>query len=87
MTTNHPEKLDPALMRQGRIDFKMTFNYFDEDMFKKIVWQYYGHKIQYHLNLRRCTGAELQLDFRKGMNVHEFIKKNTTTVNPAPVSC
>lgn len=87
MTTNHPEKLDPALMRPGRIDFKMAFDYFDEDMFKKIVWQYYSHKIQYNLNLRPCTGAELQLDFRNGMNVHEFIKKNTSNANRVLVSC
>ncbi|KAL4900694.1 BCS1 N terminal-domain-containing protein [Aspergillus multicolor] len=27
MTTNHPEKLDPALVRSGRIDMSITFGY------------------------------------------------------------
>jgi chaperone BCS1 len=27
LTTNHPEKLDPALIRPGRVDFKLGFTY------------------------------------------------------------
>ena len=28
MTTNHPEKLDPALVRPGRVDVNMQFGLF-----------------------------------------------------------
>jgi len=31
MTTNHPEKLDPALMRPGRADFHALINYASYD--------------------------------------------------------
>lgn len=36
MTTNHPEKLDPALIRPGRIDKTMNFSTATEDQLKRL---------------------------------------------------
>lgn len=36
MTSNHPEKLDAALIRPGRIDFIYEFTYVSKDLFKRI---------------------------------------------------
>ena len=36
MTTNHPEKLDPALCRAGRIDAKLEFKNCDREMVSTI---------------------------------------------------
>ena len=41
MTTNHKENLDPALIRAGRIDFQLLFDYASKkqisDMFKSFM--------------------------------------------------
>jgi chaperone BCS1 len=37
MTTNHPEKLDPALIRPGRIDRKLKLGYMDAENVIKMV--------------------------------------------------
>lgn len=41
ITTNHPEKLDPALIRDGRVDRRILVDYFDhEDIVKYIKLMY-----------------------------------------------
>jgi chaperone BCS1 len=37
MTTNHPEKLDKALVREGRVDYKVEFELADEQQALEIV--------------------------------------------------
>ena len=36
MTTNHPEKLDPALIRPGRINKRIHLGFVDARLFKGI---------------------------------------------------
>lgn len=42
MTTNHMEKLDPALLRPGRVDLIVHFNYADASMIKGLFMAIYS---------------------------------------------
>jgi len=41
MTTNYKEKLDPALIRDGRVDLKEEFCYFDQSLVEQMVTKFY----------------------------------------------
>lgn len=41
MTTNHLEKLDPALIREGRMDIKMELKTCDREMIERLASQFY----------------------------------------------
>lgn len=41
MTTNHPERLDPALLRPGRVDFKVMVNNASEDQVRRMFSRFY----------------------------------------------
>ncbi|ODQ66688.1 mitochondrial chaperone BCS1 [Nadsonia fulvescens var. elongata DSM 6958] len=41
MTTNHPEKLDPALIRPGRIDYKEILDNASEDQVRRMFLRFY----------------------------------------------
>ncbi|CDK29464.1 unnamed protein product [Kuraishia capsulata CBS 1993] len=42
MTTNHPEKLDPAIMRPGRVDYKALIDNASEYQVSKMFTKFYG---------------------------------------------
>lgn len=46
MTTNHPEVLDEALIRPGRIDRKFKFTECDRDMMRKLYKNFFGKEIK-----------------------------------------
>jgi len=41
MTTNHPENLDPAILRKGRIDVHLKFHNMETDMVKQMFTAYF----------------------------------------------
>ena len=42
MTSNHPEILDPALLRPGRVDLRATFDYADEGLVQEMHSSFFG---------------------------------------------
>jgi chaperone BCS1 len=42
MTTNHPEKLDPALIRAGRVDMQISFTYATASQIKSLFLRMYA---------------------------------------------
>ncbi|RMJ21692.1 Mitochondrial chaperone bcs1 [Aspergillus sp. HF37] len=42
MTTNHPEKLDPALLRPGRVDMSIEFGYADKPVVQELFSSIYS---------------------------------------------
>ena len=44
MTTNHPEKLDPALIRPGRVDFKQCIDNASEYQVREMFLRFYEGK-------------------------------------------
>ena len=45
MTSNHYDKLDPALIRPGRIDIKLEMSYLSKECVMKIFEHLYGKKV------------------------------------------
>jgi len=41
MTTNYPDRIDPALIRPGRIDFNIEMNKASRNCIKSIIEHYY----------------------------------------------
>lgn len=43
-TTNHPEKLDPALIREGRFDIKVDVGFLEDDTFREFLNRFYPER-------------------------------------------
>jgi len=81
MTSNYKERLDKALIRPGRIDFIMNFDYSSEEQIKQMYqaffpdqmknWEKFYKKIS-HLNL---TTAILQKFFFDNLDATDIIEK------------
>lgn len=84
-TTNHIEKLDPALIRPGRIDVKLDIPCVTPETLAKFLKKIYNYdmpedemrriKVRKHLKF-----AELQLEAVRGSTVEEIIKFAETEV-------
>lgn len=61
-TTNHIEKLDPALLREGRFDFKIKLDYADEEVVKLFFNNYFPkYNISNNFRIKdKITSAKIQ---------------------------
>lgn len=92
-TTNHMEKLDPALIRPGRCDIKLEIPGVTYDTFKKFALYHYGegadtfiddHFIKDFKVDSEITFAELQTDVMKGTMLGDLAMKVMKPTTPYP---
>jgi chaperone BCS1 len=57
MTTNHPERLDPALIRAGRIDLTLTLDNPDEEQVIELADRFYGSAENFTQAARKVASA------------------------------
>ena len=92
-TTNHIEKLDPALIRPGRCDVKLEIPTVTYETFKKFAVYHYGkgadtfiddHFIKDFEVDSDITFAELQIDVMKGATLADVAMKIMKPTTPYP---
>ena len=78
MTTNKPEKLDPALIRSGRIDFKIEFTFATIKDIENIISFYWNdnniHSLNSDVNLK-YSHADIVNICRTSNDIKETIIK------------
>ena len=55
-TSNYPEELDEAFMREGRIDIKINFKSCSQEIIKEMINNYY-------LKYEKCFGKKIEIDW------------------------
>jgi mitochondrial chaperone BCS1 len=61
ITTNHIEKLDPALLRPGRIDLSLELGYMTDETARKALRKFFPAEEVNHISIKpRLTPAEFQ---------------------------
>lgn len=71
-TTNHLDRLDPAVIRPGRVDLCLEIDYINEETFKKFC-RFHYHEEPEHVNVRdKLTFAELQVKVMEGFTLEQL---------------
>lgn len=89
-TTNHIEKLDPALIRPGRIDLRLEIKYVNFETLNKFLDFHYGKTVKKKFKVRDgITFAELQVMVMQNATINDivnFCKEEKVTNNSKPES-
>ena len=84
-TTNHIEKLDPALIRPGRIDLRLEIKYVNFETLNKFLDFHYGKTVKKKFKVRDgITFAELQVMVMQNATINDivnFCKEEKVTNN------
>lgn len=73
-TTNYIDKLDPALIRPGRIDLKIEIGYVTTETFNKFAKKHYGETVDPDMKIKDgLTFAELQTSVMKGYPFDQIV--------------
>ena len=74
LTTNHINKLDPALVRPGRIDLNIEIGYATDETFVKFMKFHYGYNVPdtYHIKDGMLFG-DLQTKVMLGWSVDQML--------------
>lgn len=82
MTTNHPDRLDPALIRPGRIDYKLKLGYVSQEQAERLFSKFFPREDRASLVIEgEWTPAQLQEVFiscSTGAEAIERIKEGNT---------
>jgi ATP-dependent Zn protease len=74
MTTNHPEYLDPAIIRPGRIDIVIKTKKYSKYDVEQLIKSFWGKNININNNIdNKYTSAELINKFRSCKNYDDLI--------------
>jgi ATP-dependent 26S proteasome regulatory subunit len=60
MTTNHPELLDEALTRPGRVDYNLEIGYSGDTEINQFLSNFYQEDIKIENSLKRISMAKVQ---------------------------
>ncbi|KAI0798024.1 mitochondrial chaperone BCS1 [Abortiporus biennis] len=72
MTTNHPERLDPALIRPGRVDLSVFIGDASPLQAKSLFMRFYGRDNQESVGWEDIEPAELE---RLGESLEDFVEE------------
>lgn len=76
VTTNHPENLDPALIRKGRIDHQFELGKLtDKEIREFAKYAFPGIQLQQEFKYESMTGANLQSILLENMDIEGFHKE------------
>lgn len=82
-TTNHPEKLDAALIRDGRVDYRIPVNYLGSPEVKRYVNLFYpDHHISNDIVFPSLPGSTVQKLFMENKNNPEAFVNNLLIATP-----
>ncbi|KAG9459254.1 hypothetical protein H6P81_003762 [Aristolochia fimbriata] len=73
-TTNHKEKLDPALLRPGRMDMHIHMSYCSPEAFKVLAKNYLG--VQDHHLFRQIEALILEVEVTPAQVAEELMKRD-----------
>ena len=68
MTTNHVERIDPAILRPGRVDMHLTIGMPDKDQVERLFELFYEQKPTVPLDPKKRSVAEITEIFKKNMH-------------------
>lgn len=75
-TTNHIEKLDPAILRPGRFDLKIRVDYLNVETFNMLLKRFFPDHQYISISLRPgISGADIQNDVRLGFSATDIIEE------------
>lgn len=80
ITSNHAEHLDPALLRPGRIDFKMVLDYADSDQARDLFLQLFPGQPNFAEEFAKTTNSSTS-----PAEIINYLFKHRTDVNKAKV--
>lgn len=74
-TTNHIDRLDPALIRPGRIDMRLEIKGVNRDTFDQFCIHHYGKTYDGDIDIKDdVTFAALQTEVMKGKTIEELVE-------------
>jgi len=78
MTTNHLEKLDPALFRPGRVDVLIHVGYVTQETFNEFILSFFNKKVEREFIGKEVTISKLQGEYLLGKDYDYFISTYCT---------
>lgn len=75
MTTNHPDRIDDAVKRPGRIDISIELSYLTVFTFNKLIFRFFGEGYNAESVTDKLTPATVQDCILRGLSAEQIINK------------